>query len=107
MQTNLDVELQNTNPHYTKKHFRQAQTIWGEESKDLDYAHSDCILQWDYNKAQEAQEVATQKAKPKTARWYQEYLAAYFDKPVELRHILAGVDPGNGLSYRIYGYKFI
>jgi hypothetical protein len=95
------------NPHYTDDHYKHPQTIFGKEEKGLEYAYSDRLYQWDHIKEAEARNVAnSSKAKRDTARWFQIYLTAYFGKPVILKHILAGVNWGNGYPYQVFGYKF-
>ena len=106
-----DVAL-NTNPHYTDERFNTAQTVFDKPSKsdyghkDLSYDYSDRLYQWDYEKAKHASEVASATdAKLRSARWYEAYLSAYFDRPIEIIHILAGVNVSNGYAYAVFGYR--
>ena len=112
-QTTYDKDMPlNTNPHYTDRRFNTAQTVFGKPSKsdrghkDLSYDYSDRLWQWDYDKAKRAAEIANETdATPKSARWYEAYLSAYFDKPIEIVHILAGVNVSNGYAYAVFGYR--
>ncbi len=108
---NKDAPLK-TDPHYTETRFKTAQTVFGEPSKspyghkDLNYDYSDRLWEWDYNKAKLSSETATATdATPKSARWYEAYLSAYFDKPIEIVHILAGYNVSNGYPYAVFGYR--
>jgi hypothetical protein len=93
-------------PHYSDSRFNKPQTIFGKEEKGLGYDYSDRIWQWNYDKADQATKHANTKQTPHTANWYQEYLSFYFDKPVILKHILAGVNVSSGYPYLVFGYKF-
>jgi hypothetical protein len=101
-----DVPLY-TMPHYTDKRFDKPQTVFGKEEDGLHYDYSDRLWQWDYDKAKLAAAKAENSgAVNKSAAWYEAYLSAYFEKPVELKHVLAGVNLSNGYTYAIFGYKF-
>lgn len=114
MNTDLDTPIYKGDafPHYSNSRFQKEQTIFGTEDSHLHYDYSDRLVQWDYTKSKLAQEIADEKVKVKnpetytSARWFQEYLTAYFDKPVILKHIIAGVNRSNGYDYRVYGYEF-
>lgn len=95
-------------PHYTDDRFREPQTIFGGEAAEgiLNYVYSDRIWQWDYEKASLAAKAADESgAERHTCLWYEAYLSFYFDKPVEVFHIIAGVNRSNGYSYLCFGYK--
>lgn len=97
------------NPHYSDPEFSRGQTkvVFGEQEKGITYDYSDRLWGWDSNKAQSASEYASKKAgRPNTARWHQVFLSQYFDRSVELRCIIVGVNVSSGYSYRCYGYKF-
>jgi hypothetical protein len=95
----------NTTPHYTDSRFKRPQTVWGCEEDGLGYDYNDRIWQWNWNKAKAAAKHADETAKPRTAWWHQEFLCFFFDKPIELKHILAGVNLSNGYPYCVYGYR--
>lgn len=100
-----DVPLE-TMPHYSDDRFRREQTVYGRAEKGLVYNYSDRIWQWDYKKAEEATEIANKsKFKLRSARWYEVYLSAFFGKPIQIKHILAGVNVSNGYPYCVFGYK--
>ncbi len=95
-----------TMPHYTDNRFRKEQTVFGKECEGIGYDYSDRLWQWDYKKAEEAVEKANKSgAISKSCRWYEAYLSAYFGKPIEIKHIIAGVNRSNGYPYCIFGYK--
>lgn len=99
--------ISNLYPHYTDKRFKEPQTVWGAEEEGLTYEYSDRIRQWDYDKAKAASESASAKAQKDTAKWFTFYLSHYYDKPVVLRHIMAGFNVGNGYPYQIFGFRFV
>ncbi len=96
-----------TSPHYTDKRFDQPQTIFGQECEGLAYDYSDRLWQWDYDKSEAAAKAANESATPKTCRWYEAYLSAYFSRPIEIKHIIAGVNRSNGFPYNVFGYRDI
>jgi len=101
-----DVPLY-TCPHYTDKRFNQAQTVFGAEEDNLHYDYSDRLVQWDSKKSAAAVDAANESgAVKRSAEWYEKYLTAYCEKPVELKHVLAGVNWGNGYPYTVFGYRF-
>lgn len=76
----LDTTIK-LDPHYSDPKFKgDAVTVFGKKEEGIRY---------------------------KTARWVQEVLTEYWGKPVEVRHILSGVNHSNGYSYWVVGYKFI
>lgn len=100
-----DVALK-TMPHYTDEHFRKEQTVFGRATPGLSYDYSDRLWQWDYEKAKQAAKIADASGfTVRSANYYECYLSAYFDKPIELKHIIAGVNHSNGYPYCIFGYK--
>lgn len=96
----------NTRPHYTDTRFQMARTVFGSECADIGYEYSDRLWHRDYDKAQIASEVAGKSGKvPRSCAWYEVYLSAYFDKPVEIKHIMAGVNVSDGYPYCVFGFK--
>ena len=89
--------------NYNDPDFQKEKTVFGERSK-LDYEYSDRL---DLERARLASKTADQSgANPKTQRWYENYLSAYFGKPVELKHIIVGGNSKNGRYYQIFGFRF-
>jgi hypothetical protein len=100
-------EILNTSPHYTDGRFHQPQTVFGQECEGLGYDYSDRLWQWDHDKSEAAAKTANASgAIPKSCRWYEEYLSAYFSRPIEIKHIVAGVNR-SGHPYAVFGYKDI
>lgn len=92
--------------HYSNPHWNKEQTVWGQKVNGLHYDYSDRLFQWDYKKADESFKKATEEHGPKlTPKKIQTYLSLYHDKPVEIKHILAGVNQSSGYPYWCYGYK--
>ena len=102
-ETNPKAKL-NDLPHYTDSRFREAQVIYGKEKKGLDYVYSDRLWQWNYDKAQVSSKYATDRAKLRTAEWYQIYLSEYYGKSIELVCILAGYNLSRGYTFQFLGY---
>lgn len=109
-----------TDPHYSDKVFCETdQSIFGrKEDNILGYVYND-RLQWDSKKWKEAcaamSAFAAEKRQPggiqpwailRTAEAHEVLLTAYFGRPVELVHILAGINRSNWFSYLVYGYRF-
>lgn len=107
MITDKNEVLQNTHPHYTNERLRKEQTIFGQDEDGLNYEYSDRVADWDREAKKDSSAEADKVAKKCTAAWYEAYLSAHFEKPVDIRHIIAGVNRGNGYPYRVYGFKFV
>ena len=105
----LDTPLTNFSPHYSNPAFNKEQTIYGQAEEGLNYDYSDRLVQWDYDKAKESQEYAYEQVKTEsrvpTVRWVQVYLSKYHDADIEIVHIIAGVNKGNGYPYQVFGYR--
>lgn len=121
----LDVPL-NTCPHYTDSKYRVEQTEFCSEPEKLvrhndclvieglHYDYSDRLFEWDRPKMKAAYAFANTALdvadldwqKKSTARYIQEVLRFYHDKPeLELVHVIAGVNRGNGYPYLVYGTR--
>jgi hypothetical protein len=95
-----------THPHYTDDRFKKEQTVFGKEEDGIGYDYSDRLREWDYSKAEASVKAANESgATPRTCKWYEAYLSAYFGKPIEIKHIIAGVNRSNGYPYCVFGYK--
>lgn len=100
--------LQNLYPHYTNEYYRHPRSAFGREVDGIEYAYSDRLLEWDYSKHQAAWEHAKNNGlTTQTCAFFEAYLSTYFDRPVEILHILAGWNWGNGYPYQVFGYRFI
>ena len=105
------------NPHYSDDRFNskvswKAQTVFGLEPEDrsghpeLHYVYSDRLEQWDYSKSQSAWQKALDARAPRdSAEFLEVYLATYFGKPLEVVHVMAGVNCSTGYSYWVAGYR--
>ena len=106
IETDENAELY-TQPHYTDERFRKEQTVFGAEESNLSYDYDDRIRQWDYQKHEMAWDLAKKTGhKVGSQRFYEAYLSKYFGKPILLKHVIAGVNRGNGYPYVVFGYKF-
>jgi len=106
------------NPHYTDDRFRQSQTVFlapgyttvRQYSVDVVegvyYDYSDRLHQLHGEKCDEAQKAAEARGFTKNSPALLEaYLQELFGDPdLQLVHIIAGVNLGNGYPYRVYGY---
>ena len=102
---NKKVEIHNYSPHYTNRDFRTAQTVWGEKVDGLSYDYSDRFSMWDYDKKGAACDFANKQAKQCTAEWVELFLSYFFDKPIEIVHIMAGHNLSDGYPYQVFGYR--
>ena len=105
------------NPHYTDNRFRDPQTIFlepgfkterqfsAEMVKDASCDYSDRLRQWNGEKCDEAfQRVKAKGVPEKTPAFFEAYLQELMEDPdLQLVHIVAGVNVGNGYPYRVYG----
>lgn len=95
----------NINPHYSDPDFQnKEQTIFGEKEKNLHYVYSDRLHQWDYKKHELAKRIADKKGKFRTCTYYEIYLSEYYNKSIEIKHIIAGVNRASGYPYLVFGY---
>jgi hypothetical protein len=81
-------------------------TIYGDKEDDLFYAYDDRLYQWDYEKAKSSREevLRDKKIKPHTCAFYEKWLSLYYSKPIDLRHILIGVNVSSGFQYMVFGF---
>lgn len=95
----------NDNPHYSDEDFQnKEQTIFGKEEENLHYVYSDRLWQWDHKKSELATKIANKKERLHTCAYYEIYLSEYYNKPIEIKHIIAGVNRSNGYPYLAFGY---
>jgi hypothetical protein len=74
----------------------------------LTYDYDDRLSQWDWDKNKYARKKATDDGfVPTTAKWYKAFLENYYDKKIDLIHIIAGINFSNGYPYVVFGYKVI
>lgn len=108
-------------PHYSNTRFRHAQTVYlaagyqtkqtqfdgdVEYVKGAEYAYSDRIRQWDWNKAEAARKTAIEQVREdRCAAHIEVYLREFYGDPeLKLVHILAGVNLSSGYDYQVYGW---
>ena len=120
VETNNTREIQSRllDPHYTDDRFRKSQTVYlapGHTTKMnfgvplvkvASYDYSDRLLQWYGRQCDEAWNAAAKLGFEKnSAQLIEAFLRELFKDPnLELVHIVAGVNVGNGYGYRVYGY---
>jgi hypothetical protein len=95
-------------PNYSDTRFAQGRehSLYGQKEDSLHYVYSDRIWQWDYTKAQQASGHAKSVHGPtQTPEWYETYLSYYLGIPVDLEHIIGGVNVSNGCEYYVFGYR--
>lgn len=96
-----------TQPHYTDTRFNTPQVVFGNPNiEGLHWEYSDRLYEWAYKKSEEAWKKATEDGYVlRSADFYEAYLSAYFDKPIKLYAVMAGVNISNGYPYAIFGFK--
>lgn len=99
-------------PHYSNRHFDKPRTVFGPESESssghdgLNYNYSDRLQQWDYSKHSAAWERANKSNATKdSAEFLEVYLSAYHGKPVEVVHVMAGVNLSSGYPWWCAGWR--
>jgi hypothetical protein len=106
---NMDSYL-DTYTNYTSPRSQDDRTIWGRAETDLHYDYDDRIVQWDYDRHKAATAHADEEVPltthHRTAAWFQAYLRHFYDKPVVLRHIMAGCNRSNGFPYLVFGTRW-
>ncbi len=110
--------IANLDPHYTNSHYREPRTVWIAKGykangrngtvnqSGVGYDYSDRIWQWNWEKARSLTETIDASLDRRSPAFIQEFLRGFFDdQTIELVHVMAGFNPSNGYSYRVYGYK--
>ena len=99
-------------PHYSNRYFERPRTVFGPESesssghKGLNYNYSDRLQQWNHSKHSASWEVANKsRAAKDSAEFLEVYLTAYHGKPVEVVHVMAGVNHSNGCPWWCAGWR--
>ena len=103
----LDPDQRLQYPSYQQEIWKKPQVIYGHQEDGLTWEYSDRIWQWDRTKAEAASEKAKDSgASPKTARYAEAFLRAYFDNPnLKLMCVMGGCNLSNGYEYYVYGFK--
>lgn len=107
--------IQNFAPHYTQTEYRNAQTVYLDTNSKLDgdavsgaeYAYSDRLRSWVGLDAYDAAWSAVkEEGVPLRSAAFVEALLrrVWNDDSIQVVHILAGVNWGNGYPYQVYGY---
>lgn len=104
-------------PHYSRDAERLKRhggefTIFGAPQEGLKYDYSDHLANWDRDKSARSYAAAVEKYplspppyKKVSVELVQEYLSLYFGEPVEVMHIVSGVNMSNGYPYQVFGYR--
>lgn len=98
----------NLSPHYSDPIWKEAQTLFGREDRSIrDYVYSDRLWQWDYEKTEQAFKVANEQKDVvrSSARWIEVALSHFLGQPVEVLHVMAGVNLTSGYPYWVAGYR--
>lgn len=77
--------------HYSDNRFKVEQVVYGcrGNSQSLFWDYDDRLREWDYEKAPAAWKHATASGVTlRSARFYEEYLRYYYDKPIDLKCII-------------------
>lgn len=93
--------------NYLDRRFKTERTVFGRDSKDLEYIYSDQLYVFDSKPEVIAFRSKSENEMPQktTAAWYEKYLQACYEQPVELVHIIGGCNKSDGYSYLIFGIK--
>jgi hypothetical protein len=95
--------------HYSE--YAGEKTVFGRPSSSpyghahLKYVSNDRLYEYDPDKAVKASNIARQQATTRTCRFYEIMLSNFYDATIEIEHIIAGINRGNGFPYYIFGYK--
>ena len=96
-----------TQPHYTEDDFKNAQLVFGNDQiVGLSWDYSDRLQEWNYQKNEDAWTKAKESGcVARSADFYQVYLSEYYNKPIRLYAVMAGVNCSNGYPYAVFGHK--
>lgn len=100
--------LRDLMPHYSDNRFRDEQTIFGAaDGQELSYDYSDRLFQWYGNeKMLAASDAATRAGHAKhSADWFSAWVSHAHGYQVQVLHVVAGVNRGNGYPYFVLGHK--
>ncbi len=125
----LDAVI-NTSPHYSDSLYEKERTEFCSEPEKLieingalmiegiQYEYSDRLFEWDSKKMKESlkradmslsvlsSDLSSEWKKRSTARYIREVLRFYYGDPeLEIVHVVAGVNHGNGYPYLVYGTR--
>jgi len=124
MLTSDRTKLLNVYPHYSDPTFFDPENKYarierhvfladGHKLQDLGhyigvkgaaYDYSDRLSSWELDSHKKAKNYADSCGfNSKTAAWFEDYLCGYFGRPVELVHIVVGINV-NGWPYQVFGY---
>lgn len=100
------VELE-LDPHYSDRRFYEEQTVFGSGDGAKHYQYSGRMAEWDYAKHKQAwAESGSAGLGKATAARIEDYLRRYYDnQTIVIRHIVSGVNLGNGYPYNVFGYS--
>lgn len=99
----LDEQL--SYPHYSDKRWDEVNTIFGRETSDLHYNYDDRL--YVDGEAHRRGEAKAKNETRNTARYWLEYLKAYYEKDILLKYIGAGSNRSSGYPYWVLGYKIL
>ena len=87
--------------HYSDHRADKEETVFGAPEPNLFYNYDDRLYSDEW---QDGLKLAAEQATKSTARFYEIALTRFHGKPVDLRHIILGVNRSNGYSYLVFGY---
>ena len=109
------LEPINIRPHYSDHRFDQPQTTYlasgmrdegSHAIKGLSYDYDDRLRQWSYTKFEASFAAADRSGEPReSANWFSALMTHYKGEPVEVLHVLAGVNASSGYPYFVLGYR--
>lgn len=105
-QARLQVQFSSSDPRVDED-----QTVFGDYPtspyghEGLSYVYSDRL---EFHRASKARDAANESDAPeRSCAWYEVFLSHYFEKKVEIEHIMVGRNKSTGFSYQIFGYKTV
>ena len=95
-----------TFPSHTDSRFDTEQTVYGAREAYLAYEYSDRLMRFDieaYRRGREAAEASRHERN--SCNWFETYLSAYYEKRIEVKHILAVADRATGHPLYVLGFR--
>lgn len=92
-------------PSYTNDYFSEMREVFGSRNKKAQYADSDRMNMWDYDKFRKSQDVANETDfKNGSPNWWSEFLSHYEGKPCKLVNAFACYNHSNGQPVYTLGW---
>ncbi len=92
--------------HYSESNVEE-RTVFGERNDGLFYNYDDRLYGWNHERWSKGLKLAGEQVEKNTARYFEIALNYFHEvEDVNLRHVLLGLNRGNGYHYLVFGYTY-